>query len=100
MPEFAPLDTAGLGAAMAEVARFDGLLLVHAEDPAVLSRGSLTPARSFRSFMETRPDEAEVAAVATVVDGVREHGTRTHLLHLSSAKALDLSAPPEPRACR
>src|SRR5580692_9804221 len=34
--EFAPLDQAQLGAAMAEIASFGGLLIAHAEDPGVI----------------------------------------------------------------
>ena len=34
VPEFPPLDAAGLLAAMTEIAAFDGLLIAHAEDPA------------------------------------------------------------------
>ena len=37
MPEFPPLDDAGLRAALAELAAFDGLLIAHAEDAAVIA---------------------------------------------------------------
>ena len=37
VPEFLPLDDAGLRAALAESASFDGLLIAHAEDPDVIA---------------------------------------------------------------
>ncbi|KAA1422189.1 allantoinase AllB [Mumia zhuanghuii] len=92
VPEFAPLDRDQLHAAMREVGGFDGLLIVHAEDPAVIAAAPSPPSRAYADFVASRPDAAEVAAIATVIDAVREHGTRTHLLHLSSARALDLIA--------
>jgi allantoinase len=87
--EFPPLDGAGLAAAMREIAGFGGLLLVHAEDPDILAAAPAIPSRSFRDFVASRPDEAEVVAIRKVLAGVREFGTRTHLVHLSSARALD-----------
>ncbi len=58
VPEFPPLDRAGLDAALAAV---DALFIVHAEDP-----GELHPARASREytdFLASRPDAAEVTAV-------------------------------------
>ncbi|MGH1563714.1 allantoinase AllB [Mumia sp. DW29H23] len=92
VPEFAPLDTAQLHRAMREVGGFGGLLIVHAEDPGVIAAAPAPPSRAYADFLASRPDAAEVDAIATVIDAVREHGTRTHLLHLSSARALDLIA--------
>src|SRR3954451_15999136 len=37
VPEFPPLDDAGLRAALTEIASFGGLLIAHAEDPDVIS---------------------------------------------------------------
>ena len=36
VPEFPPLDPAGLRAALTELAAFDGLLIAHCEDPATI----------------------------------------------------------------
>lgn len=90
--EFPPLDRAELTAALHEVARFDGLMIVHAEDAAVLDRAPAPPSRAYRDFLVSRPDEAEVSAIRQVVDGARETGARVHVLHLSSARALDVIA--------
>lgn len=88
--EFEHLDTAGLHRALAEVAAFNGLLLVHAEDPAVLGAHAGVGGRDYAGFVASRPPQSEVDAIRCVVDGVRRTGARAHILHLSSAAALPL----------
>lgn len=88
--EFPPLDRAEFTAALAEVARLDALMIVHAEDPDVLAGHALqTRTTAYADFVHSRPDEAETAAIRQVLDGARETGARVHVLHLSSARALD-----------
>ncbi|MGZ4613902.1 MAG: allantoinase AllB [Kineosporiaceae bacterium] len=89
VPEFPPLSPAELDAALREIAGFGGLLAVHAEDPDVLAAAPAPAGPRFRDFLASRPDDAEVVAIRRVIAGVRAHGTRTHVLHLSSARALD-----------
>lgn len=88
--EFPALDEEGLLAAMASVASFGGLLLVHAEDPDAV--GAAEPGRSYTDFLASRPDSSEVAAVEAVVEGARRTGCRTHVVHLSTARALPVVA--------
>ena len=90
--EFPPLDASQFLAALHEVARFDGLMIVHAEDPAVLSASPAPPTRSYAGFVQSRPHAAEVDAIRLVIEGARRTGARVHILHLSSARALDLIA--------
>jgi allantoinase len=92
VPEFPPLDPDELLVVMDRLVRFDGLLSVHAEDPAVLAAAPHPPSRAYADFLLSRPDEAETAAVRTLLEAVRETGARTHVLHVSSAKVLDLLA--------
>ena len=87
--EFPPLGPAGFEAALRTVAAFDGLVIVHAEDPAVLAAAPVRPGGSYRDFVASRPHEAETAAIAQVLAGARATGCRVHVLHLSSARALD-----------
>jgi allantoinase len=87
--EFPPLDPAGFLAALTEVARLDGLMIVHAEDARVLEAAPAPPSRAYRDFVISRPDTAETVAIRRVLDGARETGARVHVLHLSSARALD-----------
>lgn len=90
--EFPPLDPQQLRDALAEIARFDGLMIVHAEDARVLAEAPTRPSRSYQDFVLSRPDEAETAAIRLLLDAARETGARVHVLHLSSARALDLLA--------
>ncbi|GII99599.1 allantoinase [Sediminihabitans luteus] len=92
VPEFPALDRNELAAAAREIAGFGGLLLVHAEDPDVLAAAPHPPSRRFADFVASRPDAAETSAIATLIETVRDTGVRAHLLHLSSARALDMIA--------
>ncbi|MBA0052133.1 allantoinase AllB [Streptomyces sp. AJS327] len=86
-PELAPDQ---LRAAMAEIAEFDGLLIVHAEDP---TRLAAPPERGgYAGFLASRPDGAETRAIAQLIALAGELGTRVHVLHLSSARALPMLA--------
>ncbi len=90
--EFAPLGPVAFEATLRTVAAFDGLVIVHAEDPAVLDAAPVRAGGAYRDFVASRPHEAETAAIRRVVDGARATGCRVHVLHLSSARALDLLA--------
>jgi len=86
--EFGRLDEAGLLEAAKAVASFDGLLLVHAEDP-----DSVRPAPrgdDYAAFAASRPPAAEVVAVGAVVAASRASGCRMHVVHLAAAAALDV----------
>ncbi|RSN15954.1 allantoinase AllB [Nonomuraea sp. WAC 01424] len=83
--EFPPLGTAELRAVLTEVAGFDGLVVVHAEDPELLAEPG---GPTYREFLESRPGAAERSAVARVVALAAETGARVHILHVSSAECL------------
>ncbi|GII59944.1 allantoinase [Sphaerisporangium krabiense] len=83
--EFPPLGPAGLAEAMREVASFDGLLVVHAEDPGLLTDPT---GPTYLEFLASRPGEAERAAVERVIALARRTGARAHILHVSSAACL------------
>jgi len=86
--EFGHLDASQLEAALEEIAAFDGLLIVHAEDPGVLDASANEGGVDYHRFVESRPDAAETTAIDRVIAGVRRTGARAHILHLSSAAAL------------
>ncbi|MBH1938349.1 allantoinase AllB [Streptomyces sp. AV19] len=86
--EFPHLGADDLEAVAREVAGFGGLLIVHAEDPDRLGRAPLPEGPRYADFLASRPREAEDAAVARLVAAAERHGTRIHILHLSSAGAL------------
>jgi allantoinase len=87
VPEFPPLDRAGLSAAMAAV---DALFAVHAEDPDAIS--AAPPSRRYADFLASRPPRAETRAIEGMLDAARARAARVHLLHLSAADALPLLA--------
>lgn len=90
VPEFPPVDVSELTAAMRELAALGSLLLVHAEDPAVLAGAPPPAGRSYPAFVASRPVSAETTAVATVVEAAAATGCRTHIVHLSSGAGADL----------
>ncbi|GAB4013512.1 allantoinase AllB [Nocardioides ultimimeridianus] len=87
--EFPQLDRGQFLRSLTEIARFGGRMIVHAEDARVLEEAPKPPSRAYADFLHSRPDEAELEAIQLVLDGARETGARVHILHLSSARALD-----------
>jgi allantoinase len=88
--EFPPLDRAGLGEAMRAIADFGGLLIAHAEDGPVIDAAPAAHGRHYSDFVSSRPPEAEVRAITTLLEQTRATGCRTHVVHLSSAETLPL----------
>jgi allantoinase len=96
VPEFAAVREDELGAAMAALTRLDVLTVVHAEAPEVIAgaaagggAGGGADPRAYRTWLRSRPDRAETEAVATVAGLAQQLGARAHVLHLSSAEALE-----------
>ncbi|GAA1443437.1 allantoinase AllB [Nocardiopsis tropica] len=90
--EFGHLSPEELLTAAEAVGEFGGRIIVHAEDPAVLETAPPASGRDYADFLASRPDTAEHAAIARVIEVARRTGTRAHVLHLSSASALPLIA--------
>ncbi len=86
--EFAPLDPGQLAAAMTEIASFGGLLIAHAEDPAVIAAAPAAHGRRYADFVASRPPGAEVQAIETLLVQARRTGCRIHVVHLASAESL------------
>jgi allantoinase len=86
--EFQPLDAAGLQEALTELARFDGLLLAHAEDAGEIGAHAHPGGRRFADFVGSRPPAAEALAVRSVAEAAARAGARAHVVHLSSAAGL------------
>ena len=90
VPEFPPLDDAGLRAALAELATFDGLLIAHAEDEAVIDAAPEPAGASYAAFLASRPPAAEETAIGRLVAATRDTGGRSHVVHLADGDALPL----------
>ncbi|MFD7970573.1 dihydroorotase [Streptomyces clavifer] len=83
-----------LEAAFAAAARGNVRLVLHAEDQHVFdlldSRGG--DPHSYDAYEPHRPRSGAIVAVAKVVHLARTHGTKVHVLHVSSAEETDLLA--------
>jgi allantoinase len=88
VPEFPPLDADGFAAAMKETARLGTLLIVHAEDTEVIEHAPAAGGADYRTFLRSRPHEAEDRAIERIIREARVSGGQAHVLHLSSADAL------------
>ncbi|WP_116102281.1 allantoinase AllB [Amycolatopsis thermalba] len=88
VPEFPPLSWPEFDAALAELARLGALMIVHAEDGARLAAAP-EAGPSYPEFLASRPDEVETGAVHGLIERATRTGARVHVLHLSSAAALD-----------
>ncbi|TRW43281.1 allantoinase AllB [Georgenia yuyongxinii] len=92
VPEFAPLGPDELVRDLRELAGLDALMIVHAEDPAVIAGAPHAQGARYADFLASRPPRAESAAIAGVIEAARRTGARAHVLHLSDAGALPMIA--------
>ncbi|HEY2701229.1 MAG TPA: allantoinase AllB [Pseudonocardiaceae bacterium] len=90
--EFGHLDHAALTETMAEIARLDAMLIVHAEDAKTIAAAPPAHGRRYADFLASRPAAAENVAIAEIIELAERFGARAHILHLSSAEALDMIA--------
>jgi allantoinase len=90
--EFRHVCEKDLHAALPSLARHRVPLLVHAESPSrLITSGAGDPA-AYRTFLATRPAEAEVAAIELMVRLARESGAHVHIVHVACAEAVQLIA--------
>ena len=99
--EFPPVSAEEMEAAMSVLASADdSLLIVHAEDAALIDAAPHPHSREYADFLASRPREAEGAAVGAVIERAQRTGARAHILHLSSADALERIAAAKRHAVR
>jgi allantoinase len=81
-----------LRAALPHVARTGLPLLVHAELPGPIDRATAALADAdwsrYSTYLQSRPDEAELTAIRLMLSLCREYGIRLHIVHLSTSLAL------------
>ncbi len=91
---FGLINEKDLRAAMPRITESGLPLLVHAELAGPCERAAALLAaddwRSYATYLKSRPDEAEVAAISLMIALCREFQARVHIVHLSSAEALPL----------
>jgi allantoinase len=90
--EFGFLSPTELSAALELLHGVGGLMIVHAEDPAVIDGAPAAAGRRYADFLASRPRAAENTAIGTVVELARAADARVHVLHLSSSDALPVVA--------
>lgn len=88
--EFPPLDPDELEKDMRELATFDSVMIVHAEDSRAIDRAPQPEGDDYSKFLASRPRGAENLAIAEVIERARWTGGRAHILHLSSSDALPM----------
>ena len=85
--EFPASDLNTIREGMKRIEALDSILLVHAEDPAHLLEPTGTGALD---FIRSRPPDAEWSAIAQAIDLADSTGCRLHVVHVSTARGLDL----------
>lgn len=93
MDSFRHLTAAQLEAALLQARRLGLPVGVHAEDASIVAARTAEAQRqgldSPRAYADSRPAEAEVRAVETVIEACRRTGARGHVVHLGSGDALE-----------
>ncbi|GIH23080.1 allantoinase [Acrocarpospora phusangensis] len=84
--EFPALDSDQLIEVMRRLAAIDGLLIVHAEDPATLT-DPIGP--TYPEFLDSRTQDAELRAVERVIDAAALTGGRAHIVHISAGSCVE-----------
>lgn len=92
--EFPNVTESDLRTAMPELARLGAMLIVHAELPGPIDSACCQAPgdaadRSYETFLHSRPRAAENEAVELMIRLSRDTGCRIHIVHHSSADALD-----------
>lgn len=94
VPEFPHVTENDLREAMPVLARLGSLLIVHAELPGPIKAScesiGTVPSRSYATFLQSRPCEAEDQAIELMIRLCRDTGCRIHIVHHSSANALPI----------
>lgn len=92
--EFTMVTEPDLRLALPHIARTGLPLLVHAEvpDPITEATERLRDAdwRVYMTYLSSRPDEAELQAIELMLRLCREYRFRLHIVHLATAKAIDM----------
>jgi allantoinase len=83
-----------LRAALPHVARTGLPLLVHAELPGPVDQATARLAGAdwtrYHTYLQSRPDDAELSAIRLMIALCREYRFRLHIVHLATSQALDL----------
>ena len=89
--DFVNSDIATLREGMKRIASTGKFLALHAEDPAILDTASrgLAQRKNALDWEASRPVEAEISAIEIAIELAGETGCPIHIVHVSSAQALN-----------
>jgi allantoinase len=94
VPEFKHVGESDLRVALPNLANMDLPLLVHAELPGPIEEVSAKLAKadpaSYRSWLLSRPPQAETKAIELMIRLGREFGAQVHIVHVSSELSVPL----------
>lgn len=88
LDEFPNVSRSDLEKAMPVIAKSGCPLLVHAELESCVPTVTQKSNVKYQHFLQSRPDEWEVAAISMMCELAEATGCRVHIVHLSSAAAL------------
>lgn len=88
--EFPAVSETDLRVALPILAALDAPLLVHAELPDRILPVPVGDPREYATYLASRPDAAETAAVELMIALSKEFGARVHIVHVSSAESVPL----------
>jgi allantoinase len=94
LPEFPPADDLTLLEGMRRCATLGAIVLVHAENAAIVAELGLRAARdgrrSARDFVDSRPPVAELEGIDRALFFAGETGCALHVVHVSTPRGVDL----------
>ncbi|KAM9316961.1 allantoinase, mitochondrial-like [Gastrophryne carolinensis] len=90
VPEFPHVCLMDLHSAMLELQGTNSVLLFHAELEMPEHISDIGDPTLYNTFLVSRPDDMEVAAVELVADLCLQYKVRCHIVHLSSAQSLPI----------
>lgn len=89
-----PLDDGEVYEIFEKIAENGQILAIHAENSALINmltqRVKASGRKDYRALVETRPALAEVLTVQTALAFARDTGAHLHILHVTSAEAVEL----------
>ncbi len=92
--EFAMVDEEDLRAALPYIRETGLPLLVHAELPGPVEAAARALVdsdwREYDTYLKSRPEESEMAAIELLLKLAGEFGCRIHIVHLSAARAIGM----------
>ena len=96
MDDFRPADDVTLREGMRRAAQLGALVAVHAEDDAMVAaareRALAAGQTDARTYLDSRPPQAETAAISRAIEIAGDTGCRLHIVHVSTGEGIETRA--------